>query len=293
MKNSNKILCYYHSKDMDGWFSGAIIKYKYPNSTLIGYDYYDELPDVIKTFKEGNYDEVIFIDVTLPIHILNNIGKEVKLTVIDHHIQFKKSYDDFYKEHKEIFNYIYNEVLSACEIASIYYLGYISKIVEYVGKYDTWRKDDFWEDTSIIKEALYSIINCPESVPEFYIENNSFTKEIRYLKNIGEILLNSQKIKNKNLVEKFSFETIAFNNLRALVINTNNFSSEIFEGYFDSNKHDIMIGFSHTGKVWWISLRSVGDLDVSEIAKQRGGGGHKNAAGFSIDGNIKFKEIFK
>lgn len=32
-----------------------------------------------------------------------------------------------------------------------------------------------------------------------------------------------------------------------------------------------------------VSLRSEGDFDVSEIAKMYGGGGHKNAAGFSID----------
>ncbi|MBD0345781.1 MAG: hypothetical protein ICV63_13350 [Coleofasciculus sp. Co-bin14] len=33
------------------------------------------------------------------------------------------------------------------------------------------------------------------------------------------------------------------------------------------------------GKIKW-GLRSVGDFDVSEVAKQFGGGGHKNAAGF-------------
>ena len=33
---------------------------------------------------------------------------------------------------------------------------------------------------------------------------------------------------------------------------------------------------------WTYSLRSRGDFDVSEIAKQYGGGGHKNAAGFSV-----------
>ena len=30
-------------------------------------------------------------------------------------------------------------------------------------------------------------------------------------------------------------------------------------------------------------LRSIGDFDVSELAHQFGGGGHKNAAGFSVD----------
>ncbi len=33
------------------------------------------------------------------------------------------------------------------------------------------------------------------------------------------------------------------------------------------------------------SLRSRGDFDVSAIARQFGGGGHKNAAGFSVEGN--------
>ena len=32
------------------------------------------------------------------------------------------------------------------------------------------------------------------------------------------------------------------------------------------------------------SLRSRGDFDVSEIAKKFGGGGHKNAAGFTVWG---------
>jgi len=31
------------------------------------------------------------------------------------------------------------------------------------------------------------------------------------------------------------------------------------------------------------SLRSIGDYDVSKIAKQFGGGGHRNAAGYVID----------
>jgi uncharacterized protein len=41
------------------------------------------------------------------------------------------------------------------------------------------------------------------------------------------------------------------------------------------------VGWSDgNGKTKW-GLRSVGDFDVSQIAKQSGGGGHKNAAGFA------------
>jgi oligoribonuclease NrnB/cAMP/cGMP phosphodiesterase (DHH superfamily) len=37
-----------------------------------------------------------------------------------------------------------------------------------------------------------------------------------------------------------------------------------------------------------VALRSVSDFDVSEIAKQYGGGGHKNAAGFIHNEWYKF-----
>jgi oligoribonuclease NrnB/cAMP/cGMP phosphodiesterase (DHH superfamily) len=34
---------------------------------------------------------------------------------------------------------------------------------------------------------------------------------------------------------------------------------------------------------WQFSLRSIGDFDVSDIAKSYGGGGHKNSAGFEVE----------
>lgn len=41
--------------------------------------------------------------------------------------------------------------------------------------------------------------------------------------------------------------------------------------------------FMVAGGRWQFSLRSKGDFDVSEVAKQFGGGGHKPAAGFTVD----------
>jgi phosphoesterase RecJ-like protein len=35
-----------------------------------------------------------------------------------------------------------------------------------------------------------------------------------------------------------------------------------------------------------VSLRSRGDIDVEQVARRHGGGGHKNAAGFSTDGRL-------
>ena len=41
-----------------------------------------------------------------------------------------------------------------------------------------------------------------------------------------------------------------------------------------------------------VNLRSIGSLDVSLIASSYGGGGHKNAARFTIDNITKFRRIF-
>lgn len=41
------------------------------------------------------------------------------------------------------------------------------------------------------------------------------------------------------------------------------------------------------GKAWKVSLRSKGEVDVACIAEKFGGGGHKNAAGFQIEGDLQ------
>lgn len=47
--------------------------------------------------------------------------------------------------------------------------------------------------------------------------------------------------------------------------------------------HDVSLTwFERQNGIIQFSLRSIGDMDVSAIAKQYGGGGHKNAAGFQL-----------
>ncbi|WP_347989462.1 DHH family phosphoesterase [Methylomonas sp. AM2-LC] len=48
-----------------------------------------------------------------------------------------------------------------------------------------------------------------------------------------------------------------------------------------SGTYGLTYSYSGIEQKWWCQLRSNGNFDVSEIAKHFGGGGHKNAAGFS------------
>ena len=298
MSTQNKRLGFYHSKDTDGHFSGAILKYKYPDIELRGWDYKDEVPSFES--MEG-FDEIILIDITFPFDILQELGTKTKLTVIDHHVSFKKQVDNHLQIGHDIvtdnlkyitFEYIYDDKLSACELGFKYYFGYIPPIVELVGKYDTWRANGTYEwDTIVLpmKYYLYGKVSKPNDVTNYWFDEYSGDIVDNMLE-IGKSIMEYERKMDESKTNSYAFEREAYG-LRALCINTNFMSSETMITKFDSSKHDIMIGFAYNGNNWGISLRSIeGGVDVSQIARERGGGGHSQSAGFQTS---TFDDIFK
>ena len=301
MENTQKIvrrLCYHHNKDLDGFFSGAVLKYKYPDIELRGWDYKDEVP----SFESmDGFDEIILIDITFPFDILQELGTKTKLTVIDHHVSFKKQVDNHLQIGHDVvtdnlkyitFEYIYDDKLSACELGFKYYFGYIPPIVELVGKYDTWRANgtDEWDTVVLpMKYYLYGKVNKPDDVKNYWFDKYS-GDTVDSMLEIGESIMEYERKMDESKTNSYAFEREAYG-LRALCINTNFMSSETMITKFDSSKHDIMIGFAYNGNNWGVSLRSIGDkVDVSQIARERFGGGHSQSAGFQV---VTFEDIFK
>ena len=298
MSKQIKRLGIYHSKDTDGHFSGAVLKYKYPDIELRGWDYKDEVPS-FETMD--GFDEIILIDVTFPFDILQELGTKTKLTVIDHHTSFKKQVDNHLQIGHDVvtddlkyitFEYIYDEKLSACELGFKHYFGYVPPIVELVGKYDTWRANGTseWETVVLpMKYYLYGKVNKPDDVKNYWFDKYS-GDIVDSMLEIGESIMEYERKMDESKTNSYAFETEAYG-LRALCINTNFMSSETMITKFDNSKHDVMIGFAYNGNNWGISLRSVGDnVDVSQIARERGGGGHSQSSGFQVD---NFEDIFK
>lgn len=301
MKKQIKRLGIYHSKDTDGHFSGAVLKYKYPDIELRGWDYRDEVPSFES--MEG-YDEIILIDITFPFDILQELGTKTKLTVIDHHVSFKKQVDNHLQIGHDVvtdelkfitFEYIYDDKLSACELGFKHYFGYVPPIVELVGKYDTWRANgtDEWDKHVLpVKYFLYGKVNKPEDIDSkwFIMDELLNALTLADMFDIGKSIMEYERKMDESKTNSYAFEREVYG-LRALCINTNFMSSETMMTKFDGSKHDIMIGFAYNGNNWGVSLRSVGDkVDVSQIAKARFGGGHKNASGFQA---VTFEDIFK
>ncbi len=291
------MICIHHNKDLDGFSSGAIVKLKYPDAKLIGWDYKDPIPD----FEQFKGEEVIMIDISFPLEKLLHLGTLCNLTVIDHHISFYKEVDNWLNHnYSEIqthdlrllsFKYIYELGVAACEIGWKYLFPEkeIPKAITLLGRYDTWRQNEGDWEGETLPFQYWTRLECtsPETFPDFLFWEIADLKE---QVEIGSYIIDYQEQQDMLACQRSSFER-DFNGLRAICLNTRAFSSNTMKTVYDNEKHDIMVGFEYTGTKWSISLRSIGDkADCSIIAKERGGGGHKNAAGFECN---TFDEIFK
>jgi nanoRNase/pAp phosphatase (c-di-AMP/oligoRNAs hydrolase) len=82
----------------------------------------------------------------------------------------------------------------------------------------------------------------------------------------------------------------SLNNKAWCVVNSDFADSQLYGEFVD--QFDICCCVQYYGDKWVYHIRSseLNDIDVSAIAKEHGGGGHKHASGFSDDGSF-FKEL--
>lgn len=272
--------CIYHSRDLDGYCSAAIVKRKYLDAEFIGYDYGQPFP----WEKIGN-ETVIMVDVSLPMEDMRKLSELCggKFTWIDHHIS---AINEFMALSEPFFiNPVLQDGIAACEIAWKYFFSdeTMPLAVRFLGEYDTWRDADQARWEYVILPFQYGMrLNCNslETFPMNLLENYTrITRDIEHIFHTGETILNYQKQQNA-VACRGAFEA-EIDGLRAICLNGGGFSSQAFESVYDEAKHDLMVPFRFDGKQWTFSLYTTKDtVDCSQIAKARGGGGHKKAAGF-------------
>lgn len=178
-----KTVCIYHSIDLDGWMSAAIVKHwhtievakrskyrqedmaKFHTIDFIGYNYGNPIPLLDK------YDQVIMCDVSFPKeHMLNLWAtKGLNFIWIDHHISAIKEMEN---AHENISSGAYpiqgcrNIKYSACELTWLYLMdGVISlpttqnvditttmpEIVRLLGRYDCFGHKGTDEELKVLE----------------------------------------------------------------------------------------------------------------------------------------------
>lgn len=284
MKN---IIVIYHKNCKDG-IASAWVAHKYFNdiAEFIAYDDWKVLPEYITNHADLKNTEVYIIDFSFEKETLLSLeSKCKKLVVLDHHIGAKEAIESV-KEH------MYGTKDSGCMLAWKYFYPNekIPLAIQYVSDSDTWTNE--MPDYKYINSYVY------RSDSELTIEsfNNLFlelenTDKFQEIKKIGKYLRENYEenvntyIKKAELINFDGYEVYAVNapsEIRSelgheLAIKTNSFS--VIYYYLD-------------GK-WKVSLRSIKDFDVSIIAKNHGGGGHKNAAAFTLSSENPIVSLLK
>lgn len=295
----------YHSRDLDGYCSGAICKKKYPDAVLVGYDYGQPIP--FDKIEKGQ--PVIMVDVSLPMPDMVKMGLHAQnqFTWIDHHVSAILDYLDLEASNKTqaafikpYFGDVFNQKIAACELTWQYLFPEVElpMSVLLLGQFDTWRNENklYWD--RMVLPFQYGMkangIDSADVFPQELLNDYaSIQQEVDTIINNGKIALQYQKAVDKVVMQN-AFE-IEFAGLKGIACNGSGFGSMAFDSVPDLDKYDLMMPFKFDGKGWVYSLYTTkSNVDCSKLAKAYGGGGHKQAAGFQSHELIDFiQKVYK
>ena len=255
----------YHANCADGIFAAYLTSYKFPGCELIPMRYQEQVPNI------SDEDDLVCVDYCPEIEILKTI-KPKSLLVIDHHKSANESLKDFVPEYP--FSYIYDVDECGSTLAWKYFYpnSPIPWILSYIRDRDLWK----WELPDSRKVSA-----CIASYP-FNFDS------CRKLELMGQeqcavegaaIVRYQDKLIRQAVAQAREIE---FHGYRVMSVNSSVLQSEI--GHELSKGYPFAIIWFNQDKIkrFVYSLRSdENGVDVSEIAKAYGGGGHQHAASFS------------
>lgn len=257
------IIIIYHKNCLDGFASAFIAYQKFGDTAEYLPFAYDE------TLPELEHKQIYFLDFSCKRDQLLKLKETNNVIVIDHHKTAEK-------ELEGIDGCIFDMSKSGCRLTWEHFNPLITEIPTYI-KYIEDR--DLWKFNFIESKAFCLALHSTMSFTFSCWESLKDGLTIAYLLNLGAKLLEIQEKEVNSFVKNAHTVTVAGHTGLACNVPPK-YSSDLGNVLA---KHTLTFGLTYyfDGFQWLYSLRSVGEFDVSEIAKQFGGGGHKNAAGFS------------
>lgn len=319
-----KTICIYHSRDLDGWMSAAIVKKwflnqniknidnyfvfdlsktnnPYANNTahtlsMLGWDYGDKIPDL------SEYDKVIMCDITFPAEVMYSISHHKDVIWIDHHISSIKDVNKKWLEEDLVaLNGTRNPKFAACELTWLFFFTKekMPEIVRLLGRYDCFGHKGTDEEQKVLEfqyaaRALMANYNdCYTYLLHCEIEEISHIGFgiYRYLYAEAKqtyskaFPINITSIIGQTFGGASHGESIE-RDYKFLCVNQERFNPINFGIDYHKDGYDGFACFWYKNDQWTFSLyNDNGEVDCSVIAKAMHGGGHKGAAGFVCSDN--------
>lgn len=287
----------FHRADLDGIGSCMVVlRHILPlgveNIRLHAWNYGEPMP---KDFNEG--DNIYIVDCSFKPQEMKDLYHAslegmLNVTWIDHH----KTSDD----ESVVFGYDkMGGVRSQNRPAAIELCWYffqnarVPEGIRLLSRYDTWCNEDKEEWNNVILPYQFGMRNIPwlkklidarEDTERLQnIVNHFFVRceDIDFMLTTGETILTYQRGLNEAAARTafpYSWKGIKF----AVINGTGN--SQLFDTVdFDCEAY-MLFRFDGTSMKWRFSLygKEGNTIDLSEIAKSMGGGGHKSACGFEV-----------
>lgn len=293
----------YHSADFDGIFCREIARKFLPDAELIGWNFGEPPVDYFKISGRN----VVVMDLPLDAPVDAKFPDDLKKTLdvqgryygsestvwIDHH---KTSIET----HPASIPGYRIDGVAACRLAWQWFANPVAvtgpetrlpfkdefierkvsepRAVRLAGEYDIWdhrgdgdlefqfglraQKQIDWANLFDVGEALYTMKLVED----------------------GELVMRYATEQDASMSRRAAF-LVEWEGLKFLCLNTGRFNSQTFAAVDKPETgHDALLGFNFNGKLWTFSLYHAAhrkDLDLSEIAKRYGGGGHRGACGFT------------
>jgi uncharacterized protein len=273
-----KKICIYHSRDLDGWMSSAIVRFAYDKIDLLGWDYGNDIPDL------SNYEEVVMVDISFPKEEMKKIAMK-SLIWIDHHISAINEMSGL----GFLLQGVRDTSFAACELTWKFFFpnGQMPELVRLLGRYDCFGHKGTEEELKVLEfqyGARQAMGNSGEAYATLMISRGrgdwSFDKDV-----CEEIHLQGKAIYKYLCAEaKQSYKKIfpiEIEGFKFACINQERFNPINFGIDYHKDGFDGFACFWYAnGKYNYSLYNDNGEVDCSIIAKNRGGGGHKGASGF-------------
>jgi len=271
-------------KDLDGAGCAILFKKEYPNIE-VRYHNYDTIDEVSQELwdNKDEYYQIIFADITPNEEIgmkMANYTGGAKFVLIDHHITREYLKEAITYSTQRI---IYDTSLCATLLSAVYLNGtYNWRFIYAVDAYDTWKLESIHRERGLKLNLLFDYYGMDEFVVEFSDTDQIDGYEeriIEVLERVNRKYLDEKLTQGRKEIDKdgniyFEVYVCGQGGHVGVLLDDPDFPPEC--RYMKTiNLNEDVVG-----------LYSKEPFDVSVIAKANGGGGHKTAAGYQIEGDI-------
>lgn len=266
----SKILCFYHANCTDGAAAAAVIERKYPGAECVPVIHGEAIQHSVPGKK------VFIVDFSFPAEVLSKMKAEAaEVLWYDHHKTALPIRDQIGWGEIDL-----SESGASLTWKKEFPDQSLPRILAYVKDKDLyeWKLPDSRAVSMDLRNT--SGLLDPKSPKWMELIDHLDDAKFRRIVERGEHALEAQRLRILNGA-KNGFQ-LDFHGHRAFAVNWSLEASDMGEYIYAELGYEVAIIFYYSGKVWNFSLRS-DRVDVSELAKLYGGGGHPGAAGFRQD----------